>query len=133
MTTRYTDFCLILIIFILNDNLHRCQLTPAASRVISHLLEDLSYRDCRTLFSLENAAVMEHDDFKTTITNPAPTSSYDTRVDWILVPPLEVCRRQRIPFHVTVAAANDYMVVPSISSKLSDHNLVMSNLRFDAC
>jgi hypothetical protein len=71
--------------------------------------------------------------------NPAPTSSYDTRVDWILLPPVEDCRGQNLPFDVTttprgVGDENEegggYKVCPTISDRLSGHNLVLTDLLF---
>ena len=87
---------------------------------MSYLLNDLSFRDsnCRA-----ESAIDLNDESQV-------TSSYGTRVDWILLPPMDDSHSCTHPFSVTVSTNEGYQVVHAISPTLSDHNLVMADLVF---
>jgi hypothetical protein len=68
---------------------------------------------------------------------PASTCRFDTRIDWIMLPPIEHCdnlastkgERIKINMDVVCHCSSGYYVVDSL---LSDHKLVVANIDLSA-
>lgn len=127
--------------------LHRARLTPPDSLVMSCLLKTFSFRDARSTHFANNNTNTSCGE------GAEATSSFGTRVDWVLLPCVETCLAHKTPFAVTVSSSRraedtsasaltnchgeesdeGYRVVPAISARLTDHNLVMASLKFTLC
>jgi len=102
---------------------------PPESRLMDYLLDNLGFRDARLeskaksdeLYSdtgvlLDNNAV---DD------NPVSTCRFDTRIDWILLPPLKSKNDSGVHVGVSSMKLGGYRV---LRTRLSDHNFVSACL-----
>lgn len=112
------------------------------SRVMTHLTKGLGYRDCWRASHLQcdgNKYTNKPNSSRAVegaccfASSPDPTCRFDTRIDWILLPPLEHCSDVITASGECVTVNMDqvchceggYYVV---KTALSDHNLVVANI-----